>query len=128
MEKVRRGECEKAEDRLVYGCWANNEALPFLDDTFDCYLSNLSLQTVDNYRNMLSEALRVVKKGSSMAFSVWGRKDKMHFFDAINVVLERHGLGPKEKPKKTNYDLGKDPEGLKKQMLEMGFSNIRMWY
>lgn len=45
--------------RLVVGAVANNECLPFEDGTFDCYLANLSLMLVDNYKNQLSEALRV---------------------------------------------------------------------
>ena len=49
----------KAGERTVVGRLANNECLPFKDASFDCYLGNLSLMLVDNYRNMLKEALRV---------------------------------------------------------------------
>ena len=30
-------------DRLIYGCIANNECLPFEDNQFDCYMAPLSL-------------------------------------------------------------------------------------
>lgn len=49
----------KENERYVMGSIANNEMLPFKDATFDCYLGNLSLMLVDNYKNMLNEALRV---------------------------------------------------------------------
>ena len=26
------------------------------------------------------------------------------------------------------YDLGKDPEGLKKEMEEMGYTKVKIWY
>jgi ubiquinone/menaquinone biosynthesis C-methylase UbiE len=38
------------QDRMVLGCLANNECLPFKDGTFDCYIANLSLMLVDNYK------------------------------------------------------------------------------
>ena len=107
---------------------ANNESLPFKEDTFDCYLANLSLMLVDNHMNQLAEAFRVSKRGAHLGFTVWGRKDYNNNFTILDTILEKHGLGPKEKPKKTNYDLGKDPEALKKQFESMGFSKIRMWY
>jgi hypothetical protein len=41
--------------------------------------------------------------------------------------MERHGLGPQVKPTKSNYDLAANQESLRKEMLEMGFKNIKMW-
>ncbi len=49
---------EKCE-RLVMALVANNECLPFKNESFDCYIAHLSLMLVDNYQNMLKEALRV---------------------------------------------------------------------
>ena len=45
-------------------------------------------------------------------------------------VLIRNEIMPKpaEKPQKTIYDLSRDPEKLKQEMLTMGFTNVRMWY
>src|SRR5690606_35859840 len=42
---------ENDSDRLVFGCKANNEFLPFKDESFDCYIANLSLMLVDNHIN-----------------------------------------------------------------------------
>ena len=62
------------DSRLVIAGVANNEALPFEDSQFDCYIANLSLMLVDNYKNMLAEALRVTQAGASFGFTVYGRE------------------------------------------------------
>jgi hypothetical protein len=46
----------------------------------------------------------------------------------LNSVFMKHGLMSSAAPPKTFFDLGKDPEALKKEMLEIGFSGIRMWH
>jgi ubiquinone/menaquinone biosynthesis C-methylase UbiE len=68
--------------------------LPFADEQFDSYLAPLSLQIVTNPNKMLSEALRVTKKGSKIAFSVWGRRENIQIYPFIEAIMERHGLGP----------------------------------
>ena len=83
---------------------------------------------VDNSKKMLEEALRVVKPGSSLAFTIWGRKESVKAFDLLETVLARHDLLPKEPPKRTNFDLGRDPEALKSLMHSLGYANVRMWY
>ena len=79
-------------DRFVFGCCANNESLPFKDDSFDCYISNLSLMLVDNYMNMLKEAFRVLKSGATLAFTIWGRKENIGFTYILEDVLKRFGI------------------------------------
>ena len=37
--------------KLVYGCRASGSALPFPDQWFDCYVSNLVLQLIDSAEN-----------------------------------------------------------------------------
>lgn len=128
IEQALKEQNIEATDRFVLGCQANNESLPFKDGSFDCYLANLSLMLVDNHHNQLTEAHRVTKPGSSLAFTVWGRESKINNFSIMKEVYEIHGLGPKEQPAKTNYDLGKDPLKLKAEFEQHGFTNVRMWY
>lgn len=59
IEEVRSKLVESESDRLIYGCNANNESLPFKSNSFDCYIANLSLMLVSNHTNQLKEALRV---------------------------------------------------------------------
>eukprot|EP00347_Sterkiella_histriomuscorum_P001934 403370107 len=115
-------------ERFVFGCQANNESLPFKDQSFDCYISNLSLMLVDNHMNQLREAFRVTQSGSYLAFTVWGRKEHCNNFSILGEVYENNDLGPKEKPAKTNWHLGQDQQKLKSELESVGFDNIHMWY
>jgi len=38
-------------NKLVFGCKANNEVLPFPSDSFDSYIAGMSLMLVANHRN-----------------------------------------------------------------------------
>jgi hypothetical protein len=76
----------------------------------------------------LSEALRVTQSGSTFGFTVWGRKANIQYHDILDDVYVKHDLKPKVPPKKTNYDLGKDPAGMKAELLSMGFANVHVWY
>jgi hypothetical protein len=39
-----------------------------------------------------------------------------------------HGIGPKDKPSKTNFHLGVNPETFKEELESFGFTNIKIWY
>lgn len=51
----------------------------------------------------------MTKSGSTLAFTVWGRKEHNNNFGIMGEVYEMNGLGPKEKPAKTNHHLGVNP-------------------
>lgn len=61
--------------KLVYGCQASGSALPFPDNWFSCYVSNLVLQLIDRPADQIREAYRVLKPGSAACFTVWGRRE-----------------------------------------------------
>ena len=47
----------------------------------------------------------------------------------VDVLIRNELMDkPVEKPKKTIYDLSRDPTILRDEMLSLGFSNIRMWF
>ncbi len=78
---------------------------------------------VDNYKNMLNEALRVTKSGATFGFTVYGREGNFQNYEMLVDVLIRNEIMPKpiEKPKKTIYDLSRDPSILRDEMLTLGF-------
>jgi ubiquinone/menaquinone biosynthesis C-methylase UbiE len=81
-------------ERLVFGCLANNMALPFKDESFDCYISNFSMHIVPDYKKQLSEAFRVAKKGAKIGISLLGRKESnVIFFSSLREVLQKNNLG-----------------------------------
>lgn len=71
----------------MFGCVANNECLPFKSENFDCYIANFSLMLVDNYKNQLSEALRVVKEGSTLTFSIWGKRENNAMYGIVDELF-----------------------------------------
>jgi len=93
------------KDKLLLGCWANNEALPFADNSFDCYIACLSLMLVDNYEAQLSEAFRVMEKGATCGFNVWGREENLHMFSIFINVFKNNGLTYEDLPLKPHFHL-----------------------
>jgi len=60
LDKVISEKAGEEFKKFVFGCRANNEVLPFPDNYFDAYISNLSLHIVHNHKNQLAEAFRVM--------------------------------------------------------------------
>ena len=46
LNKIVEG--QGSYNKFVYGCRANSEILPFSDNSFNAYISNLSLMIVSN--------------------------------------------------------------------------------
>ena len=76
--------------KLVYGCQANNELLPFADEQFGAYIASLSVHIVANPVNQVREAYRVLKKDSVAVFTVWGARSESLFFSLGDMVLEKY--------------------------------------
>lgn len=74
----------------------------------------------------------MTKAGASFGFTVYGREGYFQNYEMLVDVLIRNELIPKpdpaSPPKKTIYDLSREPERLQKEMEIMGFSKVRMWY
>lgn len=46
----------------------------------------------------------------------------------VEEILERHGIGAQTKPVKTNYDIANNAESVRREMEDMGFINVKMWF
>ena len=116
--------------KLVYGCIANNEILPFGDNLFDSYLANLSLNLVDNRVNMLREAYRVLAPGGAACFTVWGPREKCSFFTVVYDVLAKYY--PQEKLQAFLGMFGafkcyEEKDQVIEEMKQAGFCGIKVW-
>jgi ubiquinone/menaquinone biosynthesis C-methylase UbiE len=112
----------------LYIIKANNESLPFEDSYFDSYISNLSLQIVDNHKNQLSEACRVLKPGCFAGFSVWGRKENSRYFTFLDTIFSKYCLS--EDPVTSglsNFHLN-NMSSLKSDILGAGFRSVKWFY
>ena len=61
--------------KLVLGYRVSGTELPFKDESFDGYASNLVLMLIENPKKQIQEAFRVLKKGAKACFTVWGRRE-----------------------------------------------------
>lgn len=117
--------------KLVYGCLANNELLPFGDESFGAYIANLSVHIVANPLNQVKEAYRVLKMNSIAVFTVWGAREESLFFSLVDMVLEKYLTAEQlaeHKKAKTMFHIY-DDKGVKfKADLEsVGFKGIKIF-
>uniref|UniRef100_A0A7S3NL54 Methyltransferase type 11 domain-containing protein n=1 Tax=Euplotes crassus TaxID=5936 RepID=A0A7S3NL54_EUPCR len=100
---------------------ANNEELPFPDEEFDCYISNLSLHIVNNHHNQLLEAYRVLKPESKAGFTVWGNRSRCRCFTFLEESLKKHDYDYSLDPSIAKSFEISDPVQLRKDTLAAGF-------
>ena len=70
-------------NKLVLGCMADNMRLPFADNSFEAYISNLSLMIVQYRERQISEAFRVLKPGCRACITIMGREKNMSVIRVI---------------------------------------------
>ncbi len=108
----------------------NSEALPFVDGCFDAYIAPASLYVVSDPAAMIKESHRVLKKGGSAGFSVFGHLKDSTFFHTMTAVLGKyaHKYGV-EIPKEGNlFHLGEDEANLTKMFKDAGFAKVKTWH
>jgi ubiquinone/menaquinone biosynthesis C-methylase UbiE len=111
--------------KQIFVTVADNEELPYPDESFDCYLAHLSLMHVENYDKMLREAFRVTKTGAKIGISVMGRPGNFKLFAVIPEALKTVTELPKLKESSINFW---DTEVLKALLEEYGFKKAKMTY
>ena len=115
--------------KLIYACRANNELLPFKDESFTAYLASLSLMIVDNPRKQLEETYRVLKPGSTAVFTIWGKREESLQFTIIEEVFKEY-LPAEEVQKiteqKSNFDFYYNFP-IKETLEEIGFTKLKLW-
>lgn len=112
---------------MVFGCQADNMRLPFPDQWFDCYISNLSMMIVHDYKRQIAEAYRVMKSGSKACFSVWGRPENSFQFTVMKKSCEKLGR-PAPAGGPNNFHLNEIKDEMQAEFLQAGFKDIKMWY
>lgn len=108
----------------------DNEALPFVDSSFDAYVSAASLYIVNDPVKMLQESYRVLRKGGEAGFSVLGKLKDSTFFSVMNGILEKHCKkhGVEQPKRRSFFYLGADESLLLKMFRDAGFSKVKAWH
>lgn len=116
------------KERMVFGCMADNMRLPFEDQSFDCYISNLSMMIVPDYKLQIKECYRVLKPKSYACLTVWGRPENSINFTCIGKAME--ACGKSDGFKIPGYfHISQNWAEVKQEFINAGFhKNIKSWY
>jgi ubiquinone/menaquinone biosynthesis C-methylase UbiE len=100
--------------------------LPFEDEQFDCYISNLVLNLCTEPGKAVKECFRVLKSGGVAVISIWGDRGRsVASYDLIKDIKEKHGF---KQPGKSPYHLAEDIDKLKGFFSDAGFTDFRLQY
>ncbi|WP_341677323.1 class I SAM-dependent methyltransferase [Niveibacterium sp. SC-1] len=75
---------------LQFEC-ANAEALPFAEASFDAVVNAFGLCHLPHPAAALGEAIRVLRPGGRVAFSVWDLPERAIGFGAVYAAIRAHG-------------------------------------
>lgn len=105
----------------------NVEKLPFENEQFEVYLSNLCIMLCDDVDKAICEAYRVLKNDGVAAFSIWGNKDNTKLsFKLFSQFYQKYGIDVSGE--RSSYWLAQDLDALRNRFTKAGFKDVRMEY
>ncbi len=100
---------------------ADAEALPFDPATFDAVVNGFGMCHLANPGVALREAFRVLKRGGSVAFTVWDMPEHAVGLGAVYAAIRAHGSIEVGLPTGPNFFLFSDPEYSLTALVSAGF-------
>jgi SAM-dependent methyltransferase len=95
--------------------------LPFPDGSFDAVISNFGMPHFPDPDVFLREALRVLRSGGRIAFSVWASPQEAVGFGIIYGAVQAHGRMDVPLPPGPNFFLFSDPAQCERSLHMAGF-------
>jgi SAM-dependent methyltransferase len=100
---------------------ADAEALPFDSDTFDAVVNGFGMCHLANPDVALREAFRVLKRGGSVAFTVWDTPEQAVGLGSVYAAIRAHGSMDVGLPTGPSFFLFSDSEYSLKALINAGF-------
>src|SRR5262249_23759373 len=100
---------------------ADAEVLPFDPQSFDAVVNGFGMCHFPNPDIALREALRVLKAGGCVAFTVWDIPERSVGFGTVYAAIRAHGSLDVGLPAGPNFFVFSDPEQATKALLSAGF-------
>lgn len=102
---------------------ADAEALPFDSGSFDAVVSGFGVCHLPDPDRALGEALRVLRHGGRVAFTVWAPPERAVAFGALYAAIRAHGTMDVGLPVGPNFFLFSDPEQCARALSGAGFAS-----
>ncbi|CAG9325553.1 unnamed protein product [Blepharisma stoltei] len=103
---------------------ANIEELPFPQESFDRYISNMAIHNVSDPEKAFNEAYRVLKIGGVLGVSTFGGNDKTNTYMALMKKFRKFINQPYHESILSNLSIMGYPENFKKFALKIGFRRV----
>lgn len=105
----------------VYFEQADAQALPFEEESFDAVVNAFGMCHFPEPDLALREAFRVLKRGGSLAFTVWDMPERAVGFGAVYAAIRSHGSLDVGLPAGPNFFLFSEGDYTVSAMLRAGF-------
>jgi SAM-dependent methyltransferase len=102
---------------------ADAESLPFESETFDAVVSAFGICHLPNPDLFIREALRILKPGGRVAFSVWDIPERAIGIGAVYAAIRECGSMDVGLPPGPNFFLFSNPEYSSKTLRDAGFAS-----